>query len=89
MTNENVKSWCRNKLRQKWSTWASSRNTAQVMAFAWMDTRQVRSPDAQAYAILNDSDRPIPQSILDAMRNYDVRPVVWSDREETREELAA
>ena len=66
-----------------------SRNTAQMMTFAWVDTRGVRSPDAQAYAILNDSDRPISQSVLDAIRNYDVRPVTWSDREEAREELAA
>ncbi len=66
-----------------------SRNTAQMMTFAWVDTREVRSPNAQAYAILNDSDRAIPQSVLDAMRNYDVRPVAWSDRERAREELAA
>ena len=66
-----------------------SRTTAQTMAFAWVDTREVRSPEARAYAILNDSDRPTPQSVLDAMRNYDVRPVAWSDREEAREELAA
>ena len=29
------------------------------------------------------------ENVLDAMRNYDVRPVAWSDREEAREELAA
>ena len=66
-----------------------SRNTAQMMTFAWVDTREVRSPDAQAYAILNDSDRAVPQSVVDAMRNYDVRPVAWSERERAREELAA
>ena len=65
------------------------RNTAQMMTFAWVDIREVRSPEAQAYAILNDSDRPIPQNVLDAIRNYDVRPVAWSEREEAREELAA
>ena len=65
------------------------RDTAHLMSFAWIDTREVRPPEARAYAILNDSDRPILQSVLDAMRNYDVRPVAWSDREEAREELAA
>ncbi len=66
-----------------------NRETAQTMTFAWLDTREVRSPAAHAYAILNDSDRPISQSVLDAMRSYDVQPVPWSDRERSREELAA
>ena len=65
------------------------RDTAQTMTFAWVDTREVRSPESRAYAILNDSDRPISQNVLDAMRSYDVRPVPWSDREGAREELAA
>ena len=65
------------------------RDTAQAIAFAWMDTREVRAPESCAYAILNDSDRPVSASVLGAMRNYDVRPVPWSDRERAREELAA
>ena len=65
------------------------RDTAQSVAFSWIDTREVRAPDSRAYAILNDSDRPISASVLGAMRNYDVRPIPWSDREGAREELAA
>lgn len=66
-----------------------SRQTAQTMTFAWVDTKEVRSPDSRAVAILNDSDRPISPSVLDAMRSYDVQPVPWSDREEARDGLAA
>lgn len=66
-----------------------SRETAQAMTFAWLDTREVRSPETRAYAMVNDSDGPISQSILDAMHSYDVQPIPWSDREKTREELAA
>lgn len=65
------------------------RETAQTMTFAWLDTREVRSPDAQAYAILNDSKSPISQSVLDAMRSYGVQPIPWSNRERAREDLAA
>ena len=65
------------------------RDTAQSVAFSWIDTREVRAPDSRAYAILNDSDLPVSASVLGAMRSYDVRPVPWSDREEAREELAA
>lgn len=66
-----------------------SRDTAQTMAFAWVDTREVRSQESRAYAILNDSDRPISDNVLDAMRSYDVQPISWSSRERARAELAA
>ena len=66
-----------------------NRDTAQVMAFSWIDTREARPVEARAYAILNYSEYPISESVLDAMRNYDVRPVLWSVREQVREELAA
>jgi len=66
-----------------------SRDTAQAMAFSWIDTREVRPPESRAYAILNDSEHPVSKSVLDAMRNYDVRPVLWSGREQVRAELAA
>ena len=66
-----------------------SRETAQAMTFAWLDTKEVRSPEARAYAMVNDSDGPISQSVLDAMHSYDVQPISWSDREKTRGELAA
>ncbi len=65
------------------------RDTAQSMAFSWIDTREVRSPESCAYAILNDSDQPVSANVLSAMRNYGVRCVPWSDREGAREELAA
>jgi hypothetical protein len=66
-----------------------SRDTAQVLAFSWIDTKEVRPPDSRAYALLNDSDQTISTSVLDALINYDVNPILWSRREEVRKELAA
>lgn len=66
-----------------------NRDTAQAMAFSWIDTKEVRPPESHAYAILNDSEHPISESVLDAMRSYDVRPVLWSGRDQVRHELAA
>lgn len=66
-----------------------SRDTAQAMAFSWIDTKEVRPTESRAYAVLNDSEHPVSESVLDAMRNYDVRPVLWSGREQVRQELAA
>jgi len=66
-----------------------SRDTAQSVVMSWIDTKEVRSPDSRAYALLNDSEQPVSSAVEDALRNYDVRPVPWSQRENLREELAA
>lgn len=66
-----------------------SRDTAQAVVLAWVDTKEVRSADSRAYAILNDSEQPVSSAVIDALRSYDVNPVAWSQREDVREELAA
>ncbi|MFQ5647538.1 MAG: DUF1829 domain-containing protein, partial [bacterium] len=65
------------------------KDTAQMMTFAWLDTKEVRSPDDRAYAILNNSEHVVSASVIDALRNYEVTPVLWNNREDFREELAA
>jgi hypothetical protein len=65
-----------------------NRDTAQALAFSWIDTKEVRPPDSRAYAFLNDSDQTFSGSVLDALSNYDVNPILWSRREEVRKELA-
>lgn len=66
-----------------------SRDTAQAVAFAWIDIRDVRPPDSKAYAILNDTDRPVPGNVLDALNNYNMKAIVWSGRNTVTEELVA
>ena len=66
-----------------------SKETAQALAFAWIDTKDVRPADARVYAILNDQEDRVPVAAIDALRNYDVRVVLWSDRSEVASELAA
>ena len=66
-----------------------NRETAQALAFSWIDTREVRPPHSRAYAFLNDSEQSPSASVLDALRSYEVRPVLWSNRDGVREELAA
>lgn len=66
-----------------------SRTAAQALVFAWLDTKEVRPSDSRAYAILNDSERPISSSVTDAMRSYDIQLVPWSQRDKIKQELAA
>jgi len=66
-----------------------SRDNIEVLCFAWSDTREVRTPDAQALALLNDTDRQIGSDALQALKAYQITPVPWSGREKYVEELVA
>lgn len=65
-----------------------TRESAQATVLAWIDTRDVRPADARALALLNDSER-VPPAVVDALSSYEVRPVLWSQREDVRDLLAA
>ena len=65
------------------------RKAAKVIAFSWIDVKEVRPSETRAYAILNDSKKTVSDNVMDAIRNYDVHPIRWSNRGEWVEELAA
>ena len=65
------------------------RQAAQTAAFAWIDTKDVRTSDSRAYAILNDAGGRVPGAVLEALESYGVHAVRWSRREEAAVELAA
>ena len=52
-------------------------------------TLEDRSSETRAYAVLNDSEQAVSGNVLAPMRNYDVRPIPWSARDEALGELAA
>jgi hypothetical protein len=66
-----------------------NKDTAQAAILAWVDTREVRSSDSRAYAFLNDTDQTPTTSVADALRSYEVCPVLWSARETVKAELVA
>jgi hypothetical protein len=66
-----------------------NRETAQAVAFSWIDTKEVRPADSKAYAFLNDTDQPVSSGVLDALRSYDVQPIPWTKREDISKELVA
>lgn len=66
-----------------------SRDSAEVLAFSWIDTKEVRSSNSQFYAILNDSEKSVPSSVVDALSSYDIRPIMWSARDQAKEDLVA
>ncbi len=66
-----------------------NRDTVQAFAFSWIDTKNVRPENSQSYAFLNDAEHKPTASVVDALKNYGVRPVLWSDREKVKELLVA
>ena len=66
-----------------------TRDTAESFMHKWSDTREIRSPDSKAYAVLNDREHSIPPGVIDALWNYAIQPVSWSRRTEVVEDLAA
>jgi hypothetical protein len=66
-----------------------TREKAQSFIHAWNDTRPTRPPESKAYAVLNDAEQPVSGGVIDAFRNYQIQPVLWSSRAEVVTELAA
>lgn len=66
-----------------------SRDTAWHASFAWIDTKEVRSPSSRAYALLNDSEHEPAPAVLDALKNHGVEPILWSAREDAVQALSA
>ena len=65
-----------------------ARESALAFINAWSDTRHVRTPDSKAYALLND-EQAISGAVVEALRNYDVHPVPWTQRIDVVMEFAA
>jgi len=66
-----------------------SRDTASAFLFAWTDTKEVRPKSSVAYAVLNDRDSPLKQDVLSAFEHYDVKTILWTQRAQFVESLAA
>lgn len=65
------------------------RDKAESLAFKWIDTKETRQKDSKLYAFLNDREHDVSSDVIEALRSYELTPVLWSEREEVQEELAA
>jgi hypothetical protein len=64
-------------------------DSAKSLIFSWLDTREARPSDSVAIAMLNDNEHAIPSAVIEAMKHYQIEPVLWSKREDSLERLAA
>jgi len=66
-----------------------SKGNAQSLIFKWRDIKENRTSDSMLFAMLNDTQGPVSAGVITALHNYDVYPVLWSQREHARGRLAA
>jgi hypothetical protein len=66
-----------------------NRDTAEAFAFKWIDTKESRSSESLAYAILNDQEHSISAGVFEALQNYNIQAVTWSQRQQVELQLAS
>lgn len=66
-----------------------NKQNVQTAIFAWNDVIKTRSAHSKGYIILNDSKRPPNLEILTAIKNYDLIPLQWKERQNFVSELAS
>jgi len=66
-----------------------NRNNAENFVFTWIDTKDARPLESNAYAILNDTDRRVPNEVQEALTTYEIHPILWSKKENFLSELSA
>ncbi len=65
------------------------KDSVEALLYKWIDTRETRSPESKLYSFLNDANTEVSSNVIEAFRNYDAVPVLWSERETAHDELAA
>jgi hypothetical protein len=61
---------------------APTRNNISSYIFTLEDTRESRGDHSEAYAILNDQDREVGGDIVEALEAYEIKPTLWTNRNE-------
>lgn len=65
------------------------RTNTQNVIFAWNDTVKMRSKDTKLFAFVNDIKKEPAFNCMDALREYNITPISWAEREKFIPELAA
>ncbi len=66
-----------------------TRQNISFLIFSWTDTKEVRPVKSTVYGFLNDTEQSINAELESALEQYDIKPVLWSKREEYLPELIA
>jgi len=57
-----------------------NRNSADLFIVDWLDTKDIRPDKANAYILANDNEEDLSSPVVDALRNYEIKTIPWSQR---------
>ena len=59
-----------------------SKSLTESILFAWNDTLPQRDKESKLFTLVNDTEKLPPQNCLDALREYSIEPIMWSQKDE-------
>lgn len=65
-----------------------TRSIVESIIFTWNDTLPVRDPDSKLFTLINDLEKAPPQNCLDALGEYSIKPIMWSNQNQLLECVA-
>jgi len=57
--------------------------------FTWGDISEVRKDSSMLYTFIQDDEKKVSSDALTALKEYDIEPVLWSNRSDYKEILSA
>jgi len=65
------------------------RQTISLLIFSWTEIAEVRAPNSTCYGILNDTEKLVNPDLINALHQYRIKAVPWTQRENYVSELAS
>lgn len=65
------------------------KNKVGELVFKWQDTRDARPPESQMFALLNDSQAKVPETVIEALNCYEIQTILWSNHQDIEGVLTA
>ncbi len=64
-------------------------NSARNIIFAWNDTKDMRQHEAKLYTFIQNVDKKVSSDAIGALKEYNINPALWTDRDKYIIELIA
>lgn len=61
----------------------------ELLIFKWGDTREIRSPESKMFALLNNAQKKVSETVLEALNSYDIQTILWTEHEKANQILIA
>ncbi|MDG6265284.1 DUF1829 domain-containing protein [Glaesserella parasuis] len=65
------------------------KNAIEATVFKWTDSRENRAANSELFVLLNNGETEVAASAIDALKNYDIEPILWTERSQIVERLVA